>query len=122
MTAAELTILKTDPIARFRFFLKRPLMFIRTLNQNEVIAFVGGFEWGGETVITSGIKTHLEDKYQITGSNQGWPRQIEIYSKRKRITWFEAFQEVALIVLPDPLSIHSEFPFTVMVFKTGTQY
>lgn len=82
-------------------FVNRPLLFISQIEQEQVVAFITGFEFGakGKGYITGPVGELLADEYRLYGSNQGWPRQVLLYAEKKGLSWFEAFKEVLLIIL-----------------------
>ncbi|WP_282041983.1 hypothetical protein [Winogradskyella flava] len=81
-------------------FLIKTSMWIHPINMDTIVSFVRGFEAGtGNKTFTSEIKSLLESKHEIFGSNQGWPNQILIYSEKKNIEWSEAFLEIGITII-----------------------
>lgn len=81
-------------------FLNRPQMWIFPIERNTIISFIHGFEAGiGNNYFTSELKNHLESKYQIFGSNQGWPNQILLYSEKTEVKWSEAFLKIGKTII-----------------------
>lgn len=77
-------------------------MFVNPVNKSSIVSFIHGFEQGiNEIVFTSELKEYLKLNHDVHGSNQGWPRQIKLYSEQRNIEWKEAFVEVATYVLKE---------------------
>lgn len=82
------------------YFLIKTQMFIHPINQATIVSFIHGFEAGtGNKTFTSILKSYLESRYEIFGSNQGWPHQISIYSEQKDVEWCEAFLEIGKTII-----------------------
>ncbi|MTE27039.1 hypothetical protein [Winogradskyella ouciana] len=90
-------------------FLNRISMWVQPINRDTIVSFIYGFEAGtGNKIFTSALKSYLESRYEIFGSNQGWPNQISIYSEKKGIEWCEAFLEIGKTII-EKLKIENNF-------------
>lgn len=82
------------------FFRLRPGMWIQPINQTTVVAFIHGLEAGAnDQRFTQTLKAYLETTHDLYGSNQGWPRQIQLYAEKMDLDWAAAFFELAAVVL-----------------------
>lgn len=84
----------------FEHFLNKPSMWIHPVNKSTIVSFINGFEAGiNNKEFTEKLKLHIESKYDVFGSNQGWPNQISIISSNKNEHWNEVFKEIGLHIL-----------------------
>lgn len=82
------------------FFLKRMGMYIHPINRNTIVSFIHGFETAARSrTFTEELKNYLEISYQIYGSNQGWPRQVELLAENWGVSWEDGFVQVATVIL-----------------------
>lgn len=82
------------------FFLERMNMFIYPINRDTITAFIHGFEIGGRTrLFTQELKEYIEEQYQVYGSNQGWPRQVELLANQWELSWENSFIKIAQVIL-----------------------
>ncbi|MDC8003861.1 hypothetical protein POV27_07345 [Aureisphaera galaxeae] len=94
--------MNTREIETLEHFLTKTSMWIHPVNETSIVSFIHGFEAGiGSKTFTSGLKEYLESRYDLYGSNQGWPRQILLYAEKKNMEWKDAFIEIGKIVLQD---------------------
>lgn len=82
-------------------FILRPRMFIKVADENSIVSFIEGYEFGQnlECDFTEQLKKHLINNFKITYSNDGWPGQITRYSKKKSISWVTTFRQFGLEIL-----------------------
>ncbi len=76
-------------------FINRTSMYIFPVDRYNIVSFIHGYEMGIQnSSLTIHIKDYLIEKYNINHSNQGWPSQIEEFSKMNEIEWIDAFRTI----------------------------
>ena len=80
-------------------------MWIRGVPDKErIISFIDGYETGtnNKCDFTQLLKEFISNKYKINGSNEGWPRQIDLLSKKLSLTWIETFKIIGMEIIKSP--------------------
>lgn len=81
-------------IKTLEHFLTRTGMWVYPINESTIVSFIHGFEAGiNNKTFTLELKEYLESENNIYGLNQGWPRQVLLFSEKRKISWHEAFIE-----------------------------
>lgn len=90
--------MSTLSISILSHFILRTGMYIPSLTKDNAVSFLTGFQAGNKHNfnLIENISKHLENEYNIYGSNLGWPNQIEIYSTNKGLKWISGFKKISL--------------------------
>ncbi len=77
-------------------FLNRQGMYINPVNKENIVSFMHRVDFGmkGKMLWTDLLNDFIVSKYRINGVGKGWPYQIEVYSKKKKISWIKGFIEL----------------------------
>jgi hypothetical protein len=95
----------------FPYFIYRPNMYLfGKADEATTIAFIHGVEFGQQiyenkknhTSFSSTLSNLLENEYKIKKGSLGWSYQVEMYAKKKKIDFSEAFFELSKILFPNP--------------------
>lgn len=92
-------------------FLHRTSMYIHPIYRDTVVAFMHGVDFGKYDKMESWcthLTTFISSKYEIFGGALGWPNQIEIYAKKYKIDWVEAFKILMLQLIEES----DQIPYT----------
>jgi hypothetical protein len=82
-------------------FIIRTPMYILCEDDNNVVAFIHGYEIGtnDKCKFTKLLSQYFEKKLSIRYRADGWPGQIRRYAYKKGIPWLIAFKQIGLDVL-----------------------
>jgi len=82
-------------------FINHPLMYIKVVDENNIIAFIHGYEAGrrGKCDFTALIKVFFSETLYTNSSSDGWSGQISRYSTETKIDWAVAFKQSAIKIL-----------------------
>ncbi|MBS1683339.1 MAG: hypothetical protein JSS76_01195 [Bacteroidetes bacterium] len=112
----------------FFHFIVRTGMYISTVDDQNIVSFVHGYECGSRSKVrfTSQIENHFSNRLHVAYGSTGWPGQITAYAKKKNKDWVTIFKEEALDMLfntwPDDLIVlyRSRFFFMLKGFDDKT--
>lgn len=92
--------MKEKEIEILEYLLDKTGLMVYPINKISIINFIYGFEAGiGHNTFTSELKEYLEGKYDIYGSNPGWPRQVQLYAEKNNLEWSEAFIKIGKTII-----------------------
>ena len=78
----------------------RPMMYVEDLEQKQIVAFIHGLEIGDSSLkLTNKLSFELDNNYKIKITGDGWPYQIERFSKKENMSWFDALKFLTLKLL-----------------------
>ncbi len=91
------------------YFIYRPNMYCGA-EKESIVAFVHGMEFGqfihgdeeNRNSFSTTLSKLLEEKFKIKRRAMGWIGQVEMYAKKKKIDFSEAFFELSKIIFPSP--------------------
>ncbi|MCH9661706.1 MAG: hypothetical protein K0U54_12450 [Bacteroidetes bacterium] len=85
-----------NKILDFSHFIERTAMYVTTVNQDTIVSFIHGYEYGlANNTFTTSIRNRLTDHYGVIYSSDGWSGQIKRLAESINLSWIETFKKVA---------------------------
>lgn len=82
------------------YFLFRPHLFIRVVDENTLISFITGYEIGNRQIdFTEKLGNYLDTLKLVYSRSDGWTGKITRYSTKKSISWETALIQIGIEIL-----------------------
>ena len=94
-----------NDIRSLNAFNSRMLMYVPAVSRESIVSYLHGYEAGsaGRCQFSASLSEWLSARHLIERMAQGWPHQMEVFAKKRSLSWIEAYQLASSEVLQEAI-------------------